>query len=99
MSTSPWYSFLVAWARAASTAPKTTSRSTFFSRETASTSINSSRFISLLLSPGALAPLEIHNRRQTSVPDFVQRKTQHLQHRVFLLLSALLARLRRGRLV
>jgi hypothetical protein len=33
--------------QADSTAPKTTSRSTFFSREIASTSINSSRFISL----------------------------------------------------
>ena len=45
MSTSPLYSFLVAWASAISMAPNTTSRSTFFSRAIASTSINSSRFI------------------------------------------------------
>src|SRR6218665_2174230 len=46
MSTSPAYSFLVAWASAASTAPNTTSRSTFFSREIASTNISISRFMS-----------------------------------------------------
>ena len=48
LSTSPWYSFLVAWAKADSTAPKTTSRSTFFSREMASTNINNSRFMQRL---------------------------------------------------
>src|SRR5665647_2638957 len=46
ISTSPGNTFLVAEASASSTAPKTTSRSTFFSREMASTNINSSRFIS-----------------------------------------------------
>src|SRR2546427_201365 len=50
MSTSPPCSFLVAWANAASTAPKTTSRSTLFSREIASTSISISRFIACLCS-------------------------------------------------
>jgi hypothetical protein len=45
MSTSPPCSFLVAEANAASTAPNTTSRSTVFSREMASTNISISRFI------------------------------------------------------
>ena len=45
MSTSPPCSFLVAEASAASTASKTTSSSTLFSREMASTSISISRFI------------------------------------------------------
>ena len=45
MSTSPPCSFLVADASAASTASKTTSSSTLFSREMASTSISISRFI------------------------------------------------------
>ena len=59
MSTSPPCSFLVAWASAASTARKTTSRSTFFSREIASTSINISRFIGFDLRQ----PLRPHARR------------------------------------
>src|SRR6185369_4570744 len=96
--TSPSYSFLAAWAMADSTAPNTTSRSTFFSREMASTSINSSRFMSLLLHPGAPAPLEIDNRRQTGILDLVQRETQDLHRCRLLLLRAPHPRLR-GRLV
>src|SRR3954468_20263840 len=97
MSTSPWYSFLVACASAASTAPKTTSRSTFFSREMASTSINSSRFITLLLNPGALAPLEINDRRQAGFLQLVQREAEHLHGHGFLLfLRDLRARLGLG---
>src|SRR6218665_1413976 len=45
MSTSPSYSFFVAFARACFPPPETTSCSTFFSREMASTNINSSRFM------------------------------------------------------
>ena len=45
ISTSPEYSFLVAWASADSTAPNTRSRSTFFSREMASTNMSISRFM------------------------------------------------------
>src|SRR4051794_20812828 len=88
MSTSPWYSFLVACASAASTAPKTTSRSTFFSREMASTSINNSRFISRLSCNGpGLAPLEIYDRCQSSFLQLAQLKTQYL-HRCRLPLPA-----------
>src|SRR5215207_1984629 len=98
MSTSPWYSFLVAWARSDSTAPKTTSRSTFFSREMASTSINNSRFISRLSYCLGLPALEINNRRQPCFPQLVQRKTQCLQRRRRPFPAYLLARLG-GRLV
>src|SRR3954468_14320460 len=79
MSTSPWYSFLVACARADSTAPNTTSRSTFFSREMASTSINNSRFMSLLSLRTGPAALEIHYRRQPRFLELVQRESQRLQ--------------------
>ena len=51
MSTSPPCSFFDADASAASTAWNTISRSTLFSREIASTSINSSRFIGFDLRP------------------------------------------------
>src|SRR3954468_10846730 len=81
MSTSPWYSFLVAWASADSTAPNTTSRSTFFSREIASTSINNSRFMSELSCLPGLPALEIHHRRETRLLQFVEREAQRLQRR------------------
>src|SRR5690606_36638581 len=96
MSTSPWYSFLVACASADSTAPKTTSRSTFFSREIASTNINISRFMPLgsLLSlrlyaagPG-LAPLEIHDRGGPRVAQLVQLEAERMQRRGLPLLLA-----------
>src|SRR5205814_10060756 len=96
MSTSPSYSFLVACAIADSTAPNTTSRSTFFSREIASTSINNSRFISRLSYCLGPAPLEIHYRCQPSVSQLVQRKTQCLQRGRLPFLAHLLPRLGRG---
>src|SRR6478672_6028216 len=81
MSTSPSYSFLVAWASADSTAPNTTSRSTFFSREIASTSINNSRFMSRVSCLPGLPALEIHHRREARLLQFVEREAQHLQRR------------------
>src|SRR6185369_6208956 len=93
MSTSPSYSFFVACARAASTAPNTTSRSTFFSREMASTSINNSRFISSLSCCLGLSPLEVHNRCQPRFSQLVRRKTQRLQWRRDLFPARFLARL------
>src|SRR3954453_193330 len=95
MSTSPSYSFLVACARADSTAPNTTSRSTFFSREMASTSINSSRFMSLLSLRTGLTALEIDNRRQPSFLELLQRKSQRLQRRRLLVLAHLVTGLGR----
>src|SRR3954463_10275790 len=96
MSTSPWYSFLVACASADSTAPNTTSRSTFFSREIASTSINNSRFMSRLSCLPGPAALEIHHRRETRLLQFIQREPQHLHRRGFALAAHPLPRLGLG---
>src|SRR3954463_10424561 len=96
MSTSPWYSFLVAWASADSTAPNTTSRSTFFSREIASTSINNSRFMSELSCLPGLPALEIHHRRESRLLQFVEREAQHLQRRRLPLSADALPGLRLG---
>jgi hypothetical protein len=87
MSTSPEYSFLVACARADSTAPNTTSRSTFFSREMASTNINISRFISQLScligrrSGRACDPkiLEIHDPRPLNSPARASRSSSSVK--------------------
>ena len=94
MSTSPPCSFFDAEASAASTAWKTISRSTLFSREIASTSINSSRFIGFdlrqplrsaraplvrgALRGGEPAPLEIDHRDEARLAHLVEGKVQHL---------------------
>jgi hypothetical protein len=79
-------------ASAASTAPNTTSRSTLFSREMASTSISISRFIVLTsVCPAACAgaapawpppepeaALEIHHRHEARLAHFVEPEAQHL---------------------
>src|SRR6185436_11907329 len=101
MSTSPGYSFLVAWASAASTAPSTTSRSTLFSREMASTSINNSRFMPLLsfnsiAVNGTATPFEAHQRSQARITQFIQFETQCLQRRQHALLAHALPRLHGG---
>src|SRR4051812_19885877 len=53
----------------------------------ASTSINNSRFMSLLSLRSGLAALEINYRRQTRFPELVQREAQCLQRRGLLLLA------------
>src|SRR5947209_9622285 len=96
MSTSPPCSFFDADASADSTAPNTTSRSTFFSREMASTSINSSRFMSLLSLRSGLPALEIDYRRQPRFLELVQRKSQCLQRGRLPFLAHLAAGRHRG---
>jgi hypothetical protein len=77
-------------ASAASTAPNTTSRSTVFSREIASTSISISRFIDPDLRQPLTAPrpprprlskpvaLEVHHRHQPGLAHLVEREAEDL---------------------
>ena len=102
MSTSPPCSFFDAEASAASTAPNTTSRSTLFSREMASTSINSSRFIGSdlrppLRRPRGTSPAGAHRRRREPAPlEIDHRHEPGLAHFVQREIERLLAPCRRS---
>src|SRR5574337_1487449 len=87
MSQSAPWNFLLAEASADSTASNTTSRSTLFSREMASTSISISRFMSTHLLRwrrrhrarlAAAAPLEIEHRHQARLAHLVEREVERL---------------------